>query len=158
MLAQIENSPYNSHKKTPSFHLALYLFKRLYFRTNLVASAAAICTSAAVVAAATAGVYTTASVAAVEKKNGSNDDEPYGGIFKKIAKAVHIFSSLLYFRFRDFVLLSKAPLRAPLSFVHPSLYHNMRRALKCSCFLFRSAQDFREGENPAPSPYRTSAE
>ena len=93
--------------------MAFSLFKHRYFKTSLVASAAVIVASAAVVAAAAAGIYTSASVAAVEKKNGSNYDEPYGGIFKKIAKAVHIFSSLLYFRFWDFVLTSKASFGVP---------------------------------------------
>ncbi len=92
--------------------MAFSLFKHRYFKTSLVASAAVVAATAVVVASA-AGIYTSASVAAVEKKNGSNYDEPYGGIFKKIAKAVHIFSSLLYFRFWDFVLTSKAPFGVP---------------------------------------------
>ena len=92
--------------------MAFSLFKHRYFKTSLVASAAVVAATAVVVASA-ACVYTAASVAAVEKKNGSNDDKPYGGIFKKIAKAVHIFSSLLYFRFWDFVLTSKASFGVP---------------------------------------------
>lgn len=92
--------------------MAFSLFKHRYFKTSLVASAAVVAATAVVVASA-AGIYTSASVAAVEKKNGSNYDEPYGGIFKKIAKAVHIFSSLLYFRFWDFVLTSKASFGVP---------------------------------------------
>lgn len=63
-----------------------------------VASAAA---TAAVVTAA-AGVVASASVAAIEEKNSGNDDEPSGGIFEKIAKAVHI-KVLLFFGIRDFV-------------------------------------------------------
>jgi hypothetical protein len=56
-----------------------------------VASArAVVATSAAVIVASAAGVVASASVAAVEKKNSCDDDEPNGGIFKKIAKAVHI--------------------------------------------------------------------
>ena len=65
-------------------------------------AAAATAVSAAVVVASATGVVASAAVAAIEKKNSGNDNEPSGGIFEEIAKAVHIRSSYIL-KFRDFI-------------------------------------------------------
>ncbi len=103
------------------------------FRSVASASAAVVVTSTAyaIVVASAAGVVASAAVAAVEKKNSGDDNEPSGGIFKEIAKAVHT-RILLYFIISGFCFTSASILSGKRSFVYPSLYYSMRRCQKRS--------------------------